>query len=164
MYQPLEPLIVDVEASGFGCESYPIEVGLALEQGKKFCRLISPAPDWSHWDDEAEKVHQVSRDTLELYGRPMREVALELNALLAGKTLYSDCWVVDKPWLSTLFNAAGVKMSFNVSALEMILTPEQMASWSDTKQAVIHDMHLRQHRASADATIIQETYKRTLRH
>ena len=164
MWQPAEPLIVDVEASGFGGNSYPIEVGLALEHGVKFCTLILPAPDWLHWDDEAEKIHRVSRDLLDVYGKPMREVSEQLNDLLYGKTLYSDGWVVDKPWLNTLFHASGIEMEFTVSALEMILSPQQMAVWHETKEAVIADMRVRQHRASADAAVIQETYKRTLKH
>ena len=162
MPQPNEPLIVDVEASGFGGESYPIEVGLALEDGSKFCTLIAPAPDWTHWDDDAEKVHRVSRDILETYGKPMQEVAEFLNTILAGKTVYTDGWVVDKPWLTTLFHAAGMQMDFTVSSLEMILSPEQMEIWHDTKDKVIDDMELKRHRASYDAMIIQETYKRTL--
>tara|TARA_E500000331_G_C17248663_1_gene710151 strand:+ start:892 stop:1038 length:147 start_codon:yes stop_codon:yes gene_type:complete len=48
MPQVNEPLIVDVEASGFVGDSYPIEIGLALEGGSKFCTLITPAPDWTH--------------------------------------------------------------------------------------------------------------------
>ncbi|MDA0789995.1 MAG: hypothetical protein O2780_11115 [Proteobacteria bacterium] len=161
MRRPSEPLIVDVEASGFGGHSYPIEIGLALEGGSKFCSLIAPAPDWTHWDDEAEQVHRVSRDILETYGKPMKDVALFLNEILEGKTVYTDGWVVDKPWLTTLFHAAGVNMSFSVSPLEMILTPEQMASWHETKDRVIEDMGLTRHRASFDALIIQETYRRT---
>jgi len=85
MPQPNEPLIVDVEASGFGGDSYPIEIGLALEDGSKFCTLIAPAPDWTLWDDEAETVHRISRDILETYGKPMQDVANFLNDILAGK-------------------------------------------------------------------------------
>lgn len=162
MARPSEPIIIDVEASGFGGASYPIEVGLALQDGQKFCTLILPAPDWTHWDDDAEKVHRVSRDILETYGKPMREVAEFLNDLLYGKTIYSDGWVVDKPWLTTLFHAAGVNMEFSVSPLEMILSEEQMASWHETKDKVIETMELKRHRASFDAVIIQETYKATL--
>ena len=161
MAQPREPLIVDVEASGFGGFSYPIEVGLALEGGAKFCTLIAPAPDWTHWDEDAEQVHRVSRDILETYGRPLRDVALFLNEILAGRTVYTDGWVVDKPWLTTLFHAAGVSMDFSVSPLEMILSPDQMAVWHETKDRVIEDMELTRHRASFDALIIQETYRRT---
>ena len=162
MPQPLEPLIVDVEASGFGGESYPIEIGIAMEGGAKFCTLITTAPDWTHWDDEAEKIHRVSRDILEIYGKPMADVAMFLNEVLEGKTIYTDGWVVDKPWLTTLFHAARVPMSFTVSSLEMILSPEQMAVWHETKDEVIRDMGLKRHRASYDALIIQETYKRSL--
>jgi hypothetical protein len=79
------PFIIDVEASGFGAESYPIEIGIALAEGSKYCGLIMPAPDWTHWDDEAEKVHLVPRDILETYGRPMDEVVAQLNELLEGK-------------------------------------------------------------------------------
>ena len=162
MPQPHEPLIVDVEASGFGGDSYPIEIGLALEDGSKFCTLIAPAPDWTHWDDDAETVHRISRDILETYGKPMQDVANFLNDILAGKTVYTDGWVVDKPWLTRLFHAAGVEMDFTVSSLEMILSPEQMEVWHDTKDQVVEDMELKRHRASYDALIIQETYKRTL--
>ena len=38
MRRPTEPLIVYVEASGFGGHSYPIEVGLALEGGAQIGR------------------------------------------------------------------------------------------------------------------------------
>ena len=44
----------------------------------------------------------------------------------------------------------------------MILSPEQMEVWHDTKDQVVEDMELKRHRASYDALIIQETYKRTL--
>ena len=47
-----EPYIIDVEASGFGNGSYPIEVGVVLNNGEKFCTLIVPAANWTHWDEE----------------------------------------------------------------------------------------------------------------
>lgn len=157
-----EPLIIDVEASGFGPESYPIEVGVALGGEKKYCTLILPAPDWTHWDAEAEKVHRIARDILEYYGKPMEEVAAQLNALLKGKTLYTDGWVVDKPWLITLFYAARTQMAFQVSPLETILSEYQMEHWHETKERVIEEMNQQRHRASYDAWAIQQTYKRTL--
>ena len=42
------PFIMDIEASGFGPDSYPIEVGLALGDGSRFCSLIVPAEHWTH--------------------------------------------------------------------------------------------------------------------
>jgi len=156
------PFIIDVEASGFGSASYPIEIGIALNDGNKFCTLILPAPDWTHWDEEAEKVHQISRDMLETQGKPIQEVTDQLNNMLAGMTLYSDGWVVDKPWLTTLFHAAGKPMKFGVSPLEMILSEEQMADWHETKDKVFLETKLARHRASYDAWVIQETFKKTL--
>ena len=163
MAQLENPLIIDVEASGFGALSYPIEIGIAMESDQKYCTLILPAPDWTHWNEAAEKVHRIPRDILETYGKPMAEVTEQLNDLLRGKTLYSDGWVIDKPWLTTLFHAAGASMDFYVSPLEIILSEPQMNSWHRTKEEVIEEMELARHRASHDALIIQKTYQRTLK-
>ena len=162
MARPQNPIIIDVEASGFGGASYPIEVGVALDDDQKYCSLISPAPEWDHWDDDAQKVHGISRDTLEAHGRTPREVATTLNELLEGKTLYSDGWVVDRPWLTTLFAEAGMSMSFHVSPLEMILTERQMERWHETKHELLAKAADHRHRASFDAWIVQETYRATL--
>lgn len=157
-----KPIIIDVEASGFGSRSYPIEVGVALADDSKYCSLILPAPSWDHWDANAEKVHRIARDILETYGNPIQQVAAQMNRLLAGKTLYTDGWVVDKPWLTSLFQEAGMAMNFYVSDLEMILSEKQMACWHDTKDRVLAEVQKHRHRASFDAWIIQETYQRTL--
>jgi hypothetical protein len=47
------PAIIDVEASGFGSLSYPIEVGVVDQTGIRFCSLIKPQNDWIHWDEQA---------------------------------------------------------------------------------------------------------------
>ena len=155
------PLIIDVEASGFGGASYPIEIGVALDDGHKYCSLIIPAPEWTHWDVEAERVHRIPRDILETYGKPGHAVAQTLNELLANRTVYTDGWVVDKPWLTTLFHATRTPMLFHVSPLEMILSESQMACWHSEKDAITASLNLCRHRASHDAWIIQETYRRT---
>jgi len=64
MSQIFRPFIIDVEASGFGPMSYPIEIGIAMESGKRYSILILPADEWTYWDEEAEKVHLITRDTL----------------------------------------------------------------------------------------------------
>ena len=167
------PIIVDVEASGFGGQSYPIEVGVAMDDETKFCSLIAPAPDWKHWDGEAEKLHGITREVLDSHGRPIQEVAGRMNELLDGKTVFTDGWVVDKAWLSTLFERAGIEMRFRVSALESILSERQMDIWHATKDKVVAEAERQnredplqepifRHRASFDAWVIQETYKRTL--
>ncbi|MBC7780945.1 MAG: hypothetical protein H7125_12675, partial [Proteobacteria bacterium] len=116
------PIIVDIEASGFGSDSYPIEVGVVLDDGRKYCSLVLPVRDWTHWDADAEALHGISRSTLLAHGRPVFEVAGKLNELLRGRTAYSDGWVVDRPWLGRLFEAAAMRCDFTLSSLEMILS------------------------------------------
>jgi len=157
-----KPNIIDIEASGFGVDSYPIEVGVITTEGDKYCTLIQPEPDWVFWDDKAEVLHKIGRPLLLKRGKPVREVANELNHILAGQTLYSDGWVVDHPWLIKLYAAAGLSPSFTLSALEMILREKQMERWHYIKGVVTEELKLQRHRASADAEIIQETYFRTL--
>lgn len=161
--QNLRPNILDFEASGFGVYSYPIEVGVVLANDQKYCALIKPADEWRFWDDQAEQVHGLSRALLYQHGKSIHEVAKELNTFLANSVVYSDGWVVDKPWLSRLYYDAGLQPSFHLSPLEMILKEEQMEIWSQTKCEVMADLALERHRASADALIIQETFVRTRR-
>lgn len=152
------PTIIDIEASGFGSRSYPIEIGVIRSDGARFCRLIRPFSDWTHWEQEAQDLHGLTREHLEVHGQDGREVCLALNAFLSGATVYSDGWVVDHPWLITLYSAAGMKMDFQVRALEFLLTEYQMEHWRSTRQSVADKLHAARHRASTDAEIIQQTF------
>ena len=134
---------------------------MALNAGNRFCTLITPEPHWTYWDDEAEKVHHVSREMLQQHGKSVQDVTRQLNDLLNGMILYSDGWVVDQPWLIQLFAAAGNNIEFHVSPLEIILCEAQMAIWHTTKDQVIEQSQLSRHRASNDAWIIQETFRQT---
>ena len=116
------PYIIDIEASGFGAGSYPIEVGVAMPDGETHCFLIRPEEEWVHWDEQAEGIHGISRDTLVSRGRPIREVALTLNLLLAEQTLYSDAWGMDNSWLGRLFYDAGVPQEFRLDTFRKLLS------------------------------------------
>lgn len=155
------PYIIDIEASSLSSHSYPIEVGLALDDGERICFLIKPEKDWTEWDKAAEDVHHITQKVLRVCGKPVTEVAKILNKRLEGKTLYSDGWVVDKPWISKLFYAAGIDMAFEVSPIERILSEKQMNIWHNTKDRVLMESQLTRHRASNDAWVIQETYRIT---
>lgn len=155
------PIILDVEASGFGRGSYPIEIGLVLPDGTPHCFLVAPARTWTAWDPEAEKVHGISREVLETYGRPLQEVAWRLNELLRDKTVYSDAWAFDMSWLGKLFDAANMPQSFRVAPLHEVLKDHQQQHWDKAKEKVIDELKLQRHRASGDARILQETYRRT---
>ena len=154
--------MLDVEASGFGPRGYPIEVGVALEPGNRHNRLIRPEPGWTFWDPAAESVHGITLATLERHGRAPADVARELNALLAGRTVYTDAWVVDRPWLTLLFHAARVPQAFGLSPLEALLSDARLARWDDAKAEVRAELAVARHRASHDAWIVQETLVRVL--
>lgn len=155
------PIILDIEASGFGKGSYPIEVGFALPDKSTHCYLVKPQEDWTHWNMGAEEVHGISRDNLMEKGQAVSAVADHMNHFLSGKTVYSDGWGYDMSWVSLLFDAAGLSMKFHIDTLYTLLQEEQLLIWEKTRLQVIDDLGVQRHRASSDARIIQETYIRT---
>ncbi|AZZ95040.1 hypothetical protein EUZ85_00830 [Hahella sp. KA22] len=152
------PAIIDVEASGSGRGSYPIEVGFIRADGFSYCSLIKPQPTWTDWDESAQQAHGVSRQTLAARGKDVRDVARDLNAQLAGQTIYSDAWGQDFAWLSLLFAEAGVPMEFKVEPLSMLMSETQKSVWGATRARVEQMLGLPRHRASGDARILQMTY------
>jgi len=155
------PIILDIEASGFGRGSYPIEVGFALPDKSTYCYLIKPADEWTHWNTGAEEVHGITQEILQKKGRSIHEVASVMNEQLQNKTVYSDGWGYDNSWVSLLFEVAGQVMNFRIDTLYSLLSEDQLVLWENTRREVINDLGIQRHRASADARIIQETYIRS---
>ncbi len=155
------PIILDIEASGFGTGSYPVEVGFALPDKNTHCYLVRPLESWTHWNLGAEEVHGISRDILLQKGQAVGEIAEQLNLYLGNKTVYSDGWGYDLSWIALLFDAAQVPMNFHIETLYALLQDDQLVLWEKTRRAVIEDLGIKRHRASSDARIIQETYIRT---
>lgn len=162
MQQKTLPTIIDVEASGFGAESYPIEIGIVRYDGAKWCKLIRPFDSWTHWDFGAQSLHGISREMLHARGVDPIKVCRELNAFLGNTMVYSDGWVVDNPWLIKLFAAAQIDMTFNCRALEYILSEAQMNVWHEVKVQQADKLDAKRHRASSDALVIQQTYAKTM--
>jgi hypothetical protein len=154
------PACLDIEASGFGRGSYPIEIGYVLGDGHAYCTLIRPAPGWTHWDGAAEAVHGITLDTVRRHGRTIVEVAAALNRQLHGLTLYCDGWAHDYAWLNRLFDAAGQVPAFRLDSLRAALDDAQAARWHVVKQAVAAAMGSTRHRASTDAKLLQLTWQR----
>ena len=158
---PAMPPIMDIEASGFGKNSYPIEIGYVLEDGQSYCTLIQPLDDWNEWSDEVESVHGITRDVLEEYGKPPAEVASQLNKALNGKILYTDAWSFDSSWLSLLFYSVDIPLDFKLESIRMIISEKQTEHWHFQKDIITASTNLQRHRASSDAFIIQQTYAKT---
>ena len=156
------PCIIDIEASGFGRGSYPIEVGAVLADGAAYCSLISPEPDWHHWEPSAESVHGITRDVLSQHGKPAEQVAHDLNRCLRGQTVYSDSWYHDYQWLARLFEAAELAPQFKLKDLRELMPPDALARWDDTRAEVLSELQLKRHRASNDARVLQLTWCRVV--
>jgi hypothetical protein len=152
------PIIIDVEASGFGFNSYPIEIGVALEDGTTRCFLVKPEPGWIHWNPESENLHGISRETLTKYGRAAKDVGTILNQMLAGKTVYSDGWSYDQSWVNLLFVFAKQPLQFRIEAITYLLNEAQLNAWNRVKQNLLDQVQFKRHRASNDALILQRTY------
>ncbi|MAY69913.1 hypothetical protein [Halomonas litopenaei] len=156
------PTLLDIEASGFGRGSYPIEIGLARPDGSCCAFLIQPLEEWTHWDPKAELLHGISRARLEREGYPVRHVARWLNDELHDIGIaYSDSWGYDNTWMSLLFHHAGMIPAFRLEALRRLLDEAQMAMWSDIKESVIEERGIQRHRAGEDARLLQLTFART---
>jgi len=156
------PHIIDLEASGFGRGSYPIEVGVADENQAVLSFLIKPLSNWTHWDESAANIHGITRDVLAESGMDAREVALKLNEVFAGKTLYTDGWSFDSSWLGLLYDEVQILQRFRLESIAKILSQEQMAIWEKTKKQVTDELSNTRHRASVDVMVLQQTFLKTL--
>ncbi|AXS81244.1 hypothetical protein [Dechloromonas sp. HYN0024] len=157
------PVIIDIEASGFGRGSYPVEIGYFAPDGESYCTLILPEPGWTHWDSSAEKVHGITREVLASHGKPAAEVCLALNRSLHGKKVYCDGWAHDYVWLAVMYDAVGLIPSFQLKDLRELLSDCSKSLWHPTR-ALIETRHaMRRHRASGDARILAETLLETTR-
>jgi len=154
------PCVLDIEASGFGRRSYPIEVGYVLPDGRAACMLVRPCAGWTHWDESAERVHGITRSVLAAHGRDAREVALALNRDLAGLTVYCDGWAHDYSWLGALFEEAGLSPSFKLESVGALLDEAALSRLDQARRDAVAEMGLSRHRASNDARALQRALSR----
>jgi hypothetical protein len=147
---------MDIEASGFGRHSYPIEVGYVMPDGQARCTLVRPPEHWTHWDRQAEQVHGITRQTLLAHGRPAVEVAQSLNDELGGLTVYCDGWAHDYAWLAALFDEAGLVPGFKLESVNAMLDEDALARLGPLRAQALRDLGLSRHRASNDARALQQ--------
>lgn len=147
---------LDIEASGLGRHSYPIEVGYVRADGSAYCTLIRPATDWEHWDPSAEQLHGITRDTLVRHGREAGLVARQLNDALGGSTVYCDAWAHDFPWLARLYDQAGLSPTFRLESAARLLDDAGLQALPHLQRQALSAMGLARHRASNDARALQQ--------
>ncbi len=154
------PCVLDIEASGFGRHSYPIEIGYVLPDGSARCTLIRPADHWLHWDRSAEALHGITRDKLMRHGRSVADVAQALNSDLAGRTAYCDGWAHDYAWLAALFEEAGLRPRFKLETVGRLLDERRLSHLGEARAAALAELGLQRHRASNDARVLQRALQR----
>lgn len=120
--------------------------------------LIKPLEDWTHWQESAEKVHGITRQQLLEEGQHPRQVADELNEILAGKTVFSDGWGVDRTWLALLFYEANVLQGFKLDSIYSLLGESELEHWNEQRDEVLQLTGMVPHRAGTDALVIQKTF------
>ena len=165
---PETVVILDVEASGLGPLSWPIEVGVAIVEGDAIAhaeaRLIRPHPGWdpAGWTEDSAAVHGIPRAALES-APPPAEVAAWLLDLLAGRRAWSDAPMSDWRWLNELTDAAGLGWGavrlgdYDRALIAAFGTSERgqeavRAAWAH------FDGIPTPHRAEADARLMAEAY------
>jgi hypothetical protein len=147
--------VIDIEASGFGRHSYPIEVGYVRGDGQAWCSLVRPEVDWLHWDEQAATVHGIARPLLLQHGRPASEVAQRLNDDLGGRTVYCDGWAHDYAWLGLLFEVAGLVPRFKLESVHRLLDDSRLARLDAERSQAFAALGIGRHRASSDARALQ---------
>jgi hypothetical protein len=105
----LKTYFVDFEASSLTQGSFPIEIAwvdLATGQGETY--LIRPEATWTAWEVQSERVHGISRETLQT-GSPAKMVAARARSVLASATLISDNPKIDQYWMDVLLSVISEK-------------------------------------------------------
>ncbi len=150
---------LDLEASGLGPSSWPIEVGWCFDGGKPETMLIHPADEWSReaWDDHAASLHGLAYDALKASGLPIDEVCTRLNQALEGAAVYSDAPDWDGFWLYRLFAAARARQCFSLCDFGDLLSglpPQTVAA--AVAEAKISSPH--RHRAREDVLHMKKIF------
>ncbi len=156
---PRKIAFIDLEASGLGAKSWPVEVGWAFAQGDAKGMLIKPDNSWSDdaWDPAAQRLHGLERSQLMHDGMSATAVCKTMNAALRDAEVYSDAPDWDGFWLFRLFSAGGVKQAFSLHDFGRFIRPLAGAREPDLHQRAAR-IAPRRHRAAADALFLRTLY------
>lgn len=147
--------IIDIEASGLGDESYPIEIAWCAVNGDDvFSALINPdsAGDWDYWDEHAEMdIHGISRDECCEKGENLVTIGRQLEAFLAENVVFSDAAYQDQQWINRLLEAVGKVSPAKLLDIEQSVPIDRRAELSRRLSELS-----RPHRAEADCLALRE--------
>lgn len=158
----MAPIVfLDLEASGLGQASWPIEAGWCFLTGKPSAMLIAPHEDWpdAAWDPAAEDLHGIDLKKLQRSGKPVGEVCNAMNEALKGARVFSDAPDWDGFWLYRLFSAAKARQQFQLCDFADLfenVSPERFRKAKEIAQKEAPHSH----RAAADVLHMRLLYQR----
>jgi hypothetical protein len=157
------PAFLDIEASGLGNTSYPIEVAWSDSRATVHTYLIRPDENWTSWDMEAERIHGISRDELHDRGLSPAEVCQRIRTSISGVTAYSDAPELERFWMNRLFQA-GEGGNSPILVLGVSQIPEirticyERGLYNRLKEQAI-EAEGKIHRAASDVRILMSVFK-----
>jgi len=162
------PTFIDIEASGLGNTSFPIEVAWNDSEGIIINRLVKPVADWTSWDPEAERVHGITRAELDVDGISPAELCSLIRDSLSGSTAYSDAPELERFWLKRLFQA-GEGVDCPILILGVSKVPEirkacyERGLYDRLKKQAVDEVGT-VHRADADVSILMNVFEQAKVH
>lgn len=162
MIDPNSIRLIDIEASGLGPESYPIEIAYSPREGEYESFLINPdtAADWDSWDPMAETMHGIARADAVEEGQDVMFVARRLNEALGKGTLYSDGYDQDLGWITRLYDEVVFEPTFRLASLQGVL--ERYGTGLAAKYDELVAINETAHRAEADLQRIRELLRQVV--
>jgi hypothetical protein len=167
------PRFLDIEASSFDSESYPIEIAWSDVDGNIESHLINPycVEHWNDWDYAAQNIHGISRKQCREEGVHPRWLCERLNqSIKPGNVIYADGLPFDEWWTDALY-AAGSTLGFaqfRILPTDSILLPllaetepeikKRLSLFDSLKQEVRQKIGKR-HRAALDVQYLIELYR-----
>jgi hypothetical protein len=158
-----EFIFLDIEASGLGSGTFPIEVAYASSIGDKNEYLIKPTDEWLNhglWCSNAEHhIHKVSRGVLIENGVNVLDVANTLNKSLCGKLVLCNDLEYDGIWLTELFKAANIGVQFTLTDIRYLYEYWGEDKTNAFKKAYESIVTITYHRALPDAERFVKAFK-----
>ncbi len=157
-------IFFDFEASGVA--GFPAEAGFCKVEADRSMHQAAKLiyhPLWldqvERWDDQAERLHGISRADLVRSGESPAMVMNWLNRELNGTIALVDSQL-DKKWLRELADAAGVEPTFHLEDIAWAFSGPEVAREADSLEA---DLICRAiHRAGPDAEHMAVRYLMSL--
>jgi hypothetical protein len=145
---------IDLEASGLGSASFPVEIGWAIvrEDGSidSASFMIRPPAKWTMyenaWSPASEQLTGITRETLEKHGLAPIEVMTRFLEAVGDRELFSDAPDFDAHWFGMLAEAAGISLGSRT-----IRDAKTLMDKMDAEQGLTEKLPPARHRAETDA-------------